>query len=269
MTSAGPAPEFAGSVPGVYERLMVPIFFQPYAEDLARRVRALGPGSLLEIAAGTGAVTRTLAATTDAVITATDLNQAMIDRAIERGTSRAVEWRQADVMALPFEDASFDAVVCQFGVMFFDPQSAAFAEMHRVLRPGGHLLFNVWGPLDEADFDAIVNTVANPAGSSEARFFERVVHGYHDVDRIRADLAAGGFTNAPTIEHVELVSRADTAEDAATALCTGTPLRAMLERRGPTAVADALAATTAALTERFGATNLEARMTALVVDVSR
>ena len=121
MTSSSSDRVFAGSIPQVYERYLVPLIFAPYALDLARRVAARAPVQVLEIAAGTGVVTRELATvlSAGASITATDLNQPMLDHAASIGTARRVEWRQADAMALPFADGSFDAVVCQFGVMFF------------------------------------------------------------------------------------------------------------------------------------------------------
>jgi ubiquinone/menaquinone biosynthesis C-methylase UbiE len=137
---------FAGSIPQIYEQYLVPLIFAPYAVDIASRVEALRPGRVLEIAAGTGVVTRELARTLPAstTIVATDLNQPMLDQAIARGTSRPVEFRASDAMHLPFDDASFDAVVCQFGVMFFPDKPAALQEARRVLRPGGAFVFNAW-----------------------------------------------------------------------------------------------------------------------------
>src|SRR5262245_55978627 len=127
---------FAGNIPELYDTLLVPLIFQPYADDLGRRLRALAPRSVLETAAGTGVVTRALSRMLDegTRIVATDLNQPMLDRAAAHGTARAVEWRQADAMALPFGDAVFDAVVCQFGAMFFPDRAQAYAEARRVLR---------------------------------------------------------------------------------------------------------------------------------------
>src|ERR1700716_3036768 len=126
---------FAGSVPEIYERYLVPLIFQPYAADLAARVEGHARTSVLEVAAGTGAVTRELAARVPdtAQITATDLNQPMLDYAASLGTNRPVSWQQSDAMDLSFEDGSFDVVVCQFGVMFFPERPRPFAEIRRVL----------------------------------------------------------------------------------------------------------------------------------------
>src|SRR5450432_665365 len=145
---------FAGSIPKLYETLLVPLIFEPYAADLARRLASRTLSRVLEIAAGTGVVTRHLASSLPehAAIVATDLNQPMLDMASGIGASRPVEWRRADAMQLPFGDGEFDAVVCQFGVMFFPDKPKAFSEARRVLAPGGTLLFNVWDRIEENDF---------------------------------------------------------------------------------------------------------------------
>lgn len=135
---------FAGSIPEIYDRLMVPLIFESYARDLAERLAKTTPKNLLETAAGTGVLTRAMLARlpADVRIVATDLNQPMLDRAakIESGDGR-VEWKQADALALPFADQSFDAVACQFGAMFFPDKVLGYQEARRVLRPGGHFFF--------------------------------------------------------------------------------------------------------------------------------
>src|SRR5256885_14920391 len=145
---------FTGSIPKLYETYSVPMIFEPYAADLVGRLASRSLARVLEIAAGTGVVTRALASALpeSVAIVATDLNQAMLDQAAAVGTKRAVKWQQADAMQLPFGDATFDAVVCQFGVMFFPDKARAFAEARRVLRPGGVFLFNVWDRIAENEF---------------------------------------------------------------------------------------------------------------------
>ena len=145
---------FSGSIPKLYESHLVPLIFEPYAADLKQRLASMNLSRILEVAAGTGVVTRALASIADErlSIVATDLNQAMLDQAAVMGTARPVQWQQADAMALPFGDAEFDAVVCQFGVMFFPDKAKAFSEARRVLRPGGVFLFNVWDSLSENEF---------------------------------------------------------------------------------------------------------------------
>ena len=128
---------FAGSIPELYDRLMVPLIFEPYASDLARRVAAIQPRQVLETAAGTGVVTRALAShlAADAHIVATDLNPPMLEQAARRLQDERVTWKQADALALPFEDLGFDAVVCQFGAMFFPDKTQGYREARRVLKP--------------------------------------------------------------------------------------------------------------------------------------
>src|SRR5437870_8618861 len=125
---------FAGSIPKLYDTYLVPLIFEPYAVDLVNRLASRSLTRVLEIAAGTGVVTRALASVLpeSVAIVATDLNQAMLAQASATGTKRPVEWRQADAMQLPFEDRIFDAVVCQFGVMFFPEKPKAFSEARRV-----------------------------------------------------------------------------------------------------------------------------------------
>ena len=260
---------FTGSVAELYERFMVPLIFEPYALDLARRVAQAAPARVLELAAGTGVVTRqlaTLLATAD--IVATDLNPAMLAEAARIGTARPVDWRQADAMQLPFDAASFDAVACQFGVMFFPDKPAAFRETRRVLRPGGLFAFNAWGPIAANAFaDAVTDALATVFPQDPPRFMARTPHGYHDAARIAQDLAAAGFTGSASIATVAFTSRATSAAIAARAYCGGTPLRGEIETREPGSLERATQAAEAELVRRFGDGPVEGRIEALVVTV--
>jgi SAM-dependent methyltransferase len=233
---------FAGSIPALYDRLLGPLLFEPYARDLAARATALQPRHILETAAGTGIVTAALLeATPEAQIVATDLNQAMLDVAAGTILSERVAFQQADAQALPFADASFDLVVCQFGVMFFPDRIAAFSEARRVLKPGGRFLFNAWDRIDRNPVTAAAaGAVAALFPDDPPSFFERVPFSCHDTVRIEADLRAAGFTDIAA-ETVEKTSRV-AARDAATGLCEGTPLRAEIEERGRLEAAVAAAA---------------------------
>ncbi|WGU40139.1 class I SAM-dependent methyltransferase [Phenylobacterium sp. NIBR 498073] len=243
---------FVGSIPDLYERYLGPMLFEPYARDLARRFEGF-EGDLLETAAGTGRVTRALAkAAPRARILATDLNQPMLDTAAGLTAAANVEWRQADAQALPFEGASFDAVVCQFGVMFFPDKAAGFSQARRVLRPGGRFVFNVWDDIAANEISQIVGeAVAGLFPKDPPRFLERTPFGYHDRATIAAALAAAGFA-APQFDVVRLQMRSPSAADAAVGLCTGTPLRGEIEARDPEGLDAATEAASAALTEAFG-----------------
>src|SRR5271169_5492662 len=174
---------FSGSIPKLYEAYLVPLIFEPYAADMASRVAARSPTRVLEIAAGTGVVTRQMASAlpASAAIVATDLNQPMLDLASTVTIERPVEWRQADALQLPFEDGTFDAVVCQFGVMFFPDKRKAFSEARRVLRPGGAFIFNVWDRIEENEFAHTVTTALESVFPGDPpRFMARTPHGYND-----------------------------------------------------------------------------------------
>ncbi|MEP7068891.1 MAG: class I SAM-dependent methyltransferase [Usitatibacter sp.] len=261
---------FAGSIPQLYETLLVPLIFEPYAADLARRLARRSPKRVLEIAAGTGAVTRALARAlpTTSDIVATDLNQPMLDRAIEVGTPRPVEWRQANAMQLPFTDGSFDAVVCQFGVMFFPDKTKAFSEARRVLAPGGIFLFNVWDRIEENEFaDEVTQALGVLFPADPPRFMVRTPHGYHDPAVIARDLAGGGFDRAPGIVTLAERSRATSARIPAMAYCQGTPLRSEIEARDPARLGEATDCAAAALARRFGSGAVDGKIQACVIMV--
>ena len=262
---------FGGSIPKLYEEYLVPLIFEPYALDLARRVASRSSARVLEIAAGTGVLTRQLASALapGAAIVATDLNQPMLDLAAAIGTPRPVEWRQADALRLPFDDASFDAVVCQFGVMFFPDKAGAFAQARRVLRAGGVLIFNVWDRIEENEFADIVTTaLASVFPNDPPRFMARTPHGYHDLDTIAADLKAGGFDAPADVATVAARSRAGSARIAAIAYCQGTPLRSEIEARDKARLGEATDIAAAALARRYGPGPLDGKIQAHVISVA-
>src|SRR5262249_26188677 len=149
---------FAGSIPEIYDRFLVPLIFESYASDLAERLARLEPRGGLETAAGTGVLTRAMPSRlpAQARIVATDLNQPMLNHAQRQSHDGRITWRQADALALPFEDQSFDVVACQFGAMFFPDKVQGYREARRVLKRGGHFLFNVWNRISENEFADVV-----------------------------------------------------------------------------------------------------------------
>jgi SAM-dependent methyltransferase len=264
--------KFADSIPAIYDTYMVPLIFAHYAADLTGRLRERRAGRVLEIAAGTGVVTRALASglPPETSIVATDLNQAMLDRAAAVGTARAVTWRQADATQLPFPDGAFDAVVCQFGAMFFPDKARAFSEARRVLAPGGAFIFSVWDRIEENEFaDVVTTALASVFPDDPPRFMARTPHGYHDTRIVAQDLARGGFTAAPRIATVEARSRAASARDVAIAFCQGTPIRNEIEARDGARLGEATDAAAAAVAARFGGGAVDGKMQAHVVAVAR
>jgi SAM-dependent methyltransferase len=261
---------FSGSMPEVYNRYLVPLIFEPYASDLANLVASTHPGRVLEIAAGTGVVTRQLASVLpdNVSIVATDLNQPMLDVACLTGARRPVEWRQADAMQLPFATAEFDAVVCQFGVMFFPDKSKAFAEARRVLKPDGRLIFSVWDRIEENEFaDAVTAALARLFPHDPPRFLARTPHGYCDCVAIERDLREGRFTASPHITTVAYRSRAKSARVPAIAYCLGTPLRNEIDARDASKAGEATDTAERAIAERFGDGIVEGKIQAHVITV--
>jgi ubiquinone/menaquinone biosynthesis C-methylase UbiE len=264
--STMPAPDsdkhFAGSIPELYDQYMVPLIFERYAADLVQRLASRPVTRVLEIAAGTGVVTRKLASVLheDVAIVATDLNPAMLETAAAIGTSRPVQWRQADAMQLPFANGMFDAVVCQFGVMFFPDKAKAFAEVGRVLCPGGVFIFNVWDRIEANEFaDTVTTALAAVFPDDPPRFMARTPHGYHDRATIARDLADGGFTAVPRFDTLTARSRAESARDVAVAYCQGTPLRNEIEARDASRLDEATEAAAQAIARRFGGAAVEGR----------
>ena len=256
---------WVGSMPDAYERLLVPTVFLPFAVDLARRVAAHGPRRVLELAAGTGVVTdQLLAAMPSAEVVATDLNPAMV--ALGSGRVPQATWRQADALNLPFEDAQFDVVACQFGVMFFPDKPAAFAEARRVLTEEGTVLVSTWGTVDTHDFAAALQAALERVFPGDAPgFIAGVPHGYADLDAMTADVAAGGL-RVTSAETIVLEGRAESAAAVATGFCTGTPLRGEIEARAD--LATATAAITAELASLLGTGPVTGRMTAHVIEAA-
>jgi ubiquinone/menaquinone biosynthesis C-methylase UbiE len=264
------ADRFAGSVPANYDRLMVPLLFRPYAEELARRVRALQPRRILETAAGTGAVTQALNdALPDATIVATDLNQPMLDMAAQRVRSPNVEFQAADAQQLPFEDGIFDAVVCQFGAMFFPEKVRAHSEARRVLREGGTYMMAIWDRIDRnAASDAAQQALVEMFPNDPPLFMREGPFGYYDLARIESDLREAGF-NAVVIDTVELRSRSASSTEAATALCYGTPMGSEIADRGDDVLETAFERVKSALRQFDGPDGFDAPMSAHIVTATR
>jgi SAM-dependent methyltransferase len=240
---SGSAAQFTGSVPAFYDRYLGPVLFEPYARDLVSRLPAGDRLRVLELACGTGILTRRLreGLAGSATLVATDLNEPMIAYARAAVPAPGIVWQQADAQALEFEDGSFDIVVCQFGFMFLPDKVQGFREARRVLTSGGLLLANVWESLDaNPALGAIHATVAVLYPADPPRFLE-TPYGYHDVELIRAHMAAAGWEAVQT-ESVRVESHGVSAADFAAGFVLGSPLSHELADRGadPDAVAVAL-----------------------------
>lgn len=261
---------FAGSIPALYHRCLGPLLFQPYADDLARRIATARPRRVLETAAGTGIVSEAiLERLPDVELTATDLNGAMLEVAGRRLDRSRLRLLEADAQQLPFEDGSFDLVACQFGVMFFPDRIAAYREALRVLGDGGCFIFNVWNRLSENPAsDAAAAAVASLFPHDPPSFLSRVPFGYHDKAQVEQDLRSAGFERIEA-ETVRTTGRGASAREAAVGLCQGSPLRSEIEARDPERLAEATAAAERAIAELLGDGEIENPMSAHVFTATR
>ena len=259
---------FGGSIPENYDRYMVPLIFEPFAADIAQRAVSFSPRAVLETAAGSGVVTRALGPKLglDASYIVTDLNQPMLDFAASRqAPDKRINWRQADALALPFENAAFDLVCCQFGAMFFPDRQSGYREAKRVLKPGGCFLFNVWDRIEENVFaNDVTNALAEVFPSDPPRFLARTPHGYYDTALIHNELENAGFSNV-VIETRAEQSRASSPRHPAIAYCQGTPLRKEIEARDTGKLEAATDYVASAIAERHGAGEIGAKIQAHVI----
>jgi len=261
---------FSGSVPANYEQYMVPLLFRPYAEQLAERAKTFGPKRILETAAGTGVVTDALSRTMpDSEIVATDLNQPMLDVAASRLSASNVTFRQADALSLPFDDASFDLVVCQFGAMFFPDKVRGGSEARRVLRDGGHYLFAVWDRIDRNGLSNLANeSLRSQFPDNPPRFMERGPFSYYDPEWIERDLHSAGFKQIE-LETVQLTSRSPSAEEGARGLVYGSPMGVELAEYGAGALDEVYADLLRTARRYEGPEGFAAPMSAHIVTATR
>jgi len=256
---------FVGSMPENYDRYLVPLIFEPYAKDMAQRVQ-LGPAThILELACGTGVVTEQVAMrlAPQGRLTASDLNQGMIDIARQRlGDDTRISWQQADATTLPFEDASFDTVACQFGCMFFPDKPKAMREARRVLRRGGMMLFNTWDRLDRCPVLAEGDAGVRACFPDDPPRFYEVPFSMYDSGAIEDLVRAAGFDDV-RVENVRLAGQSLPSTDIATGMIRGGPFATEIEQRGGD-VDEVVKRVAARLRNRFGDKPFPSPMSAFV-----
>lgn len=265
------AARFADSIPAHYDRGLGPYLFVDYAADLARRVAAGRPRRVLEIAAGTGIVTRLLrdALPPSAHLVASDLSSPMLEIAREKfaGTEQ-VKFQQADATALPFADKAFDAVVCQFGLMFFRDKSKAYSEAFRMLAPNGRYYFNVWDSFEFNAFARITHEAVGRFFGEDAPAFFTVPFGYHRIDAIKASLIQAGFADI-SIQVVRIDKTIEDVRRLADGLIFGNPIVAEIGARNTVDPAAITTAVNAALQAEFDQNTRGMTLQAIVFDARK
>jgi len=267
----GDAAGFVGTIPEFYDAGLGPVLFVDYARDLARRAASGAPRRVLELAAGTGIATRQLRDLLPAAssLTATDLNPPMLEIARGKfGAGESVELQPADAMALPFPAASFDAVVCQFGVMFFPDKDASYREVRRVLAPGGRYLFNVWDSHLHNPFGRIGQEIAEQFFPADPPPFYRVPFGYCQIDVIREALIHAGF-RAIRVDVVRIEKQVPDFAAFARGLVLGNPMIDQIRARGGVDPERVVAAVEARLHREFDGVGGTMPLQALVFEANR
>jgi ubiquinone/menaquinone biosynthesis C-methylase UbiE len=229
------AQAFAGLDAEYYDSILGPAQLEAIASELVGRVPSKPDGDVLELACGTGIVTRKLREQLDPAVrlVATDLSPAMIDYARKKlREQEGIEWREADMASLPFPDASFGAVVCSLGIMFVPDKKKAFAEARRVLREGGTFLFNTWDSLHENPHARTAGEVMDELfpGDPEMQF-AKIPFGFYDYAVIRKHLAEHGLREL-RMEKRPIAIHCETVHRYATGMVKGTPRALLIRERG-------------------------------------
>ncbi|WP_165836267.1 class I SAM-dependent methyltransferase [Taibaiella soli] len=261
---------FSGSIPVNYDDGMGEMFFEPYATEMSNRVALLQPSAVLEIACGTGRLTKYLSQQLPgASITATDLNPAMLEFAQKRFSGLSnVRWEIADALSVPFADQSFDCVVVQFGVMFYPDKIQGFRESFRVLRSGGKFIFATWKSLADNEIAQIANDTVKIFFPNDPPVFFNIPFSYYDKDQIRKDVMNAGFGSVE-IEDLSLSGSNISAENAARGLFDGTPIINFLNERAPDKIPEIKQRFVDAITKVYGKDHLSIPSSALIVTAER
>jgi SAM-dependent methyltransferase len=260
---------FTGSVPAFYDRCLGPVLFEPYAVDIAARLPVREGLRVLELACGTGIVTRQLRAALppSATLVATDLFDPMLDHARASVPGPGIDWRQADIQALPFDDGAFDVAVCQFGLMFLPDKVQGFREVRRVLAEGGTFLANVWQSKDQNPHTQVIEELLLRLFPDDPPGFLELPHGYHDVHRLLGDMSAAGWDGAE-LEELRIEGIGPSASEFALGWAKGSPLTHDLIARD--ADLDAFASQlTEGLTQLGGEVPMTVPLAALVITATR
>jgi ubiquinone/menaquinone biosynthesis C-methylase UbiE len=260
---------FAGSIPAFYEKYLGPFLFEPYAGDMVSRLQDKKYPDLLELACGTGRVTAHLARSVKHdSLTATDLNNDMIEVAKKIVTDKNIEWMVADATELPFKANSFDAVVCQFGIMFFPDKLKGLQEAYRVLRPGGKLIFNTWDKVEKNPAIHEGRKIIESYFGDNPPGFYNIPFSMHDEKEFQSLLKSAGFKNIK-ISVVQKEGISSSAEDLSKGMVEGNPIFLSIIEKDPALVEPIEKHVAKVLAEKFGDKPLKSSLSAWVCEANK
>ncbi|MEO7523675.1 MAG: methyltransferase domain-containing protein [Ferruginibacter sp.] len=248
-----------------YDQFFGPLFFEPYAIEVAKRIDPAPVSVLLEIASGTGRVTRHLRKRIppSAKLIASDINEDMLAVAKKKLSHLDIDWKKIDAQQLPFSDNSIDLVVCCFGYMFVPDKPKAFAEAYRVLKPGGVFLFTTWDKLENNAASYTSRSIAKKYLEEPLPESYNLATSMNDETILRPLLQDAGFAKI-SIEKVGLFSFSPTAKEASDGLVEGASIYEEIKKRNPAWIDEIKFKVEKELAEKFGAAPMIAPISALI-----
>lgn len=267
-TQTAPVPTaFSGNIPRYYDSGLGPLFFEPFSKHLGARIAERSPDAVLELACGTGRLTRRMmeGLPAGARVVATDVNPAMLQFAQQAIADPRIEWGVVDAVELPYPDAHFDLVVAQFGVMFYADRTKAYRQALRVLRPGGRLLFTCWNALEANPVAKLTQDVVKHFFPVDTPAFYTIPFAYHDRAVIREEVLSAGFARVD-LELASLEGRSPGAHEAAIGLLEGSPIHTAIMDRDPDALPAMRDLLRANLTAAYGKGELHVPLSAWIVE---
>ena len=260
--------QFTANIAENYDKYLGPIFFIPCANNLITHIKGT-PKNILEIAAGTGHVTRLLVKKfPDSEITATDINEGMLDVAKGIIRSDKVKWNVVDACEIPYKDNTFDLYIRQFGIMFFPDKQKAMAEAYRVLKPGGTIMFSTWDKIENSTLAKITNDVITDLFPDDPPNFYQIPFSMHDPDEMRSMMESAGFKNI-SVQNIKLEGYADSFENAVKAFAEGNPIANQVEERDPKALPKFKENLARAIEKQFGSGSFKVPLSKFIVSAEK
>jgi SAM-dependent methyltransferase len=255
----------SGNSAAHYDRFFGPLYFEPFAVEVAKRIDPTSIGIALEIGAGTGRVTRHIRERipASAKLIASDINQDMMEEAKKNLSHLDIEWRTIDAQELPFNDNSIDLIVCCFAYMFVPDKAKGLSEAYRVLKPGGVLLFTTWDRLEKNVPSYIARMIAEEYLKEPLPESNNLATSMSEESAISPLLQNARFTNI-SIEKVELLSASPTARDAAYGLVKGGSFYNVIKNRNSAWIDEMINKVEKELAEKYGAAPMKAPISALI-----